>query len=193
VDGVAVEERPLSILTEAAEAIDSHADYGAPLENHTRTAALWSAYLGITITARQVCMLNVLQKVSRDAHSAKRDNLVDIAGYARNAELCDHPQHVVMGENVAKLSADDRIADRITQVRAEMSGHVADAMVEGMRRGMLNGKTKPPEGQFECQWCHVWRPKETAVAFLCCCSTCARCDQEHRKETMRQFAEQDGS
>lgn len=63
--------------------------YGSPLENHTRTAAMWSAYLGVTITPRQVCELNILQKVSRDAHSPKRDNLVDIAGWARNAELCE--------------------------------------------------------------------------------------------------------
>lgn len=80
-----------SILEEAARIVDGprRADYGTPLENHGRTAALWSAYLGVPITPRQVCMLNVLQKVSRDAHAPKRDNLVDIAGYARNAELCE--------------------------------------------------------------------------------------------------------
>lgn len=79
-----------NILTEAAALVDGarREAYGTPLANHTRTAAMWSAYLGVPITPRQVCMLNVLQKVSRDAHSAARDNLVDIAGYARNAELC---------------------------------------------------------------------------------------------------------
>ena len=65
--------------------------YGHPRDNHSRTAALWSAYLGVPITARQVCILNVLQKVSRDAHRPGRDHLVDIAGYAENAQLCESP------------------------------------------------------------------------------------------------------
>lgn len=80
-----------SILSEAADIVGGsrQADYGTPLANHSRTAALWSAYLGIPVTARQVCMMNVLQKVSRDVHHSKRDNLVDIAGYAENANLCE--------------------------------------------------------------------------------------------------------
>ena len=61
--------------------------YGTPQDNHGRTAALWGAYLGHPITARQVCMLNILQKISRDTHAPKRDNLVDIAGYAECVEL----------------------------------------------------------------------------------------------------------
>lgn len=80
---------PETVLAEAARVVDGprRDDYGTPSENHGRTAAMWSAYLGVPITARQVCMLNILQKISRDAHAAKRDNLVDIAGYVRNAEL----------------------------------------------------------------------------------------------------------
>ena len=80
-----------SILAEAEAIVHGsrQADYGTPLANHSRTAALWSAYLGIPVTARQVCMLNILQKVSRDAYRSKRDSLVDIAGYAENANLCE--------------------------------------------------------------------------------------------------------
>lgn len=93
-----------TILDEAA-LVTSEArqwSYGTPADNHGRTAALWSAYLGIPISTRQVCMLNILQKISRDANKlppdaseaavresnrSLRDNLVDIAGYARNAEI----------------------------------------------------------------------------------------------------------
>jgi len=64
--------------------------YGTPSDNHARTAALWSAYLGCPITARQVCVLNILQKVSRDAHTPGRDNAVDIAGYAECLEITRH-------------------------------------------------------------------------------------------------------
>jgi hypothetical protein len=83
----------VNILEEAASIVSGarNADYGTPLDNHQRTADLWSAYLGVTVSPRMVCMMNVLQKVSRDAHAPKRDNLVDIAGYARNAELCKAP------------------------------------------------------------------------------------------------------
>lgn len=86
--------RPKSALQLATEAVygDRNKDYGEPIDNHTRTARLWSEYLGVEITARQVCMMNVLQKVSRDAHLAGHDNLVDIAGYAENAHLCEHPR-----------------------------------------------------------------------------------------------------
>lgn len=80
-----------TILAEADRitSTDRNVDYGHPLDNHTRTAALWSAYLGVTITAREVCWMNVLQKGSRDRHLSKRDNLVDGAGFLRNAEMVD--------------------------------------------------------------------------------------------------------
>jgi len=61
------------------------AAYGRPCDNHSKTAELWSVYLGVRITPRQVCVLNILQKVSRDTFHPKRDNLLDIAGYAANA------------------------------------------------------------------------------------------------------------
>ena len=78
-----------SILDEAKEIVDGSRrnDYGTPKENHQRTADLWSTYLGVKISAEQVCMLNILQKISRSMNKTTRDTLVDIAGYARNIEL----------------------------------------------------------------------------------------------------------
>lgn len=69
--------------------------YGHPLDNHGSTAALWKAYLerkyGISfgLDARDVCMMMILLKVSRDANKEAVDNLVDIAGYARNAQMVE--------------------------------------------------------------------------------------------------------
>lgn len=61
--------------------------YGTPLDNHTRTAKFWGAYLGIKITPEQVCYLNMLQKIARSMENDKRDNGVDIVGYALNVEI----------------------------------------------------------------------------------------------------------
>jgi len=63
---------------------DRNKDYGKPEDNHKRTAAFWTHYLGYKVNARQVCMMNVLQKISRDVAHPKRDNIVDIPGYCRN-------------------------------------------------------------------------------------------------------------
>lgn len=88
-----------SVLDEAAGLVngDRQKSYGHPKDNHACTAALWTAYLrrcGVLkddaeITARQVCIVNALQKCSRDAHEEKRDNLVDLAGWAANAEMVE--------------------------------------------------------------------------------------------------------
>lgn len=58
------------------------AQYGAPGPNMDRTADLWSAYLGIPVSAHDVAMLMVLVKVSRARVKFHADNYEDIKGYA---------------------------------------------------------------------------------------------------------------
>ena len=71
--------------------------YGPPKENHTCTAELWNAYLkrrrhvaedvmAYQLTPEDICMPNILQKVSRCAHTITKDNLADMAGWARCVE-----------------------------------------------------------------------------------------------------------
>jgi hypothetical protein len=88
----------LNVLAEAARVVsgDRQHSYGHPRENHGCTAVMWTAYLTRkygadqhALDARDVCMLNALQKISRDANRPKRDNLIDVAGYMRNAEMID--------------------------------------------------------------------------------------------------------
>lgn len=67
--------------------IDRNQDYGHPADNHGRTAEFWSTFLGMEITSEQVCMMNILQKVSRGMAVLTHDTLVDIAGYSRNVEM----------------------------------------------------------------------------------------------------------
>ena len=66
-------------------------DYGPPHENHARTATLWSAYLHArgrpaALSPEDVCWLNILQKISRECHAPKQDNLTDAIGYILNIQ-----------------------------------------------------------------------------------------------------------
>jgi hypothetical protein len=57
-------------------------DYGHPLDDFTRTATMWSVLLGVPVTAELVAMCMVCVKLSREINRPRRDNRVDIAGYA---------------------------------------------------------------------------------------------------------------
>ena len=68
--------------------------YGHPVDNHGNTAELWSAYLerrlgsDFELSSLDVCYMMILLKISRLANDPTQlDSLVDIAGYARNAEM----------------------------------------------------------------------------------------------------------
>lgn len=62
---------------------DRQAQYGPPDQDFQRTARMWSALKGVDFTAKDVALFMVLLKCSRQTHQDKRDNWVDIAGYAR--------------------------------------------------------------------------------------------------------------
>jgi len=83
-----------AILDKARDAIHGPRQhtYGDPGVNVQRTADLWSTYLGTKITARDVCLMSILVKCSRDAHNSKEDNLIDIAGYAEIAGMLAQQQ-----------------------------------------------------------------------------------------------------
>lgn len=82
---------PSSILAEALEITGGarRRDYDHARPNHERIASLWNAYLGIRkdgkapISAGDAATMMLLLKLARHVYTPKRDNLVDVAGYAR--------------------------------------------------------------------------------------------------------------
>ena len=78
-----------SILLEAERLTseDRNETYGHPLDNFSRAAAIWSAILGIEVTAEQVALCKIAMKMAREVHQHGHDNLIDIAGYARTLQM----------------------------------------------------------------------------------------------------------
>ena len=78
-------KRAAEILHDTADLIDGERakDYGEPDVSFNDIAGYWSRYLGVPITAFDVGIMMILMKVSRGGRTRfKKDNLVDIAGYA---------------------------------------------------------------------------------------------------------------
>jgi hypothetical protein len=80
-------------------------NYGHPRANHERIAQLWNGYVSAKavdkegkltqgcahITAQDVVVMMILLKAARELHTSKRDNWVDMAGYARcGARIAGH-------------------------------------------------------------------------------------------------------
>ena len=84
-----------TILDEAARLVSGprRKSYDHPLPNHQRIADLWNAYMAARpaepLTACDVVRMMILLKLARDVFTPKRDNLVDIAGYAACLEQMD--------------------------------------------------------------------------------------------------------
>jgi hypothetical protein len=86
-----------SILNEAYDitSSDRNTQYGPPEDSFSRIAIMWTAYLNdkkgvktlISVTPTDVAHMMILLKMCREQNSSKRDNLVDIAGYARCAAI----------------------------------------------------------------------------------------------------------
>ena len=79
-----------SVLTEAEGLVhgDRNDDYGHPLDDFSRTAKMWSAILGVEVSAEQVGLCMCALKISRECNKPKRDNMVDLAGYAETVQWC---------------------------------------------------------------------------------------------------------
>jgi hypothetical protein len=88
-----------NVLQEAERIVHGRGEkeYGHPRDNFQDEADGFSGYLharGLLdrdkqLEPRDIAHFNILQKLMREGNSQKRDNLVDIAGYALTAERCE--------------------------------------------------------------------------------------------------------
>lgn len=68
-------------------------DYGPPSVNHQLTADLWSSWLSrktgksLSLSAEDVCILNILQKLSRLGERSKDDTCLDVMGFMENVSM----------------------------------------------------------------------------------------------------------
>jgi len=85
---------PESILQEAHRLTHGsrQKDYGHPLDDYTRTAAMASAMLAHKLkeplAPHEMALVMVLVKLSRQINAPKRDNMVDGAGYCWVSQEC---------------------------------------------------------------------------------------------------------
>lgn len=79
-----------SVLMEAHSLVngDRQNQYGPPDQDFRRTASMWSALFGHRFKPSDVALAMVALKLSRQTHQQKRDNWVDIAGYAHCGNVC---------------------------------------------------------------------------------------------------------
>ena len=81
---------PETILQEADRLVsdDRREDYGHPLDDFGRVTRMAHALWGRgPETEEEHAMYMILVKLARQVNRAKRDNLVDIAGYAKTLDL----------------------------------------------------------------------------------------------------------
>ncbi len=78
-------DKPESVTLEADRIVagDRNDSYGRPIDDFSRTAVMWSAILKTRVTAEQVAMCMIAVKLSRECNKPKRDNTVDVCGYAK--------------------------------------------------------------------------------------------------------------
>lgn len=80
----------MSVIEEAAGLVHGarQDSYGHPFDDFSRTGRLWGAILGIPdVPPHLVALCMAAVKISREVNAPKRDNLVDLAGYAEALAL----------------------------------------------------------------------------------------------------------
>lgn len=76
-------DRKMNILEEANKITheDRNYDYDTPINNFKQISDITTAILGRYISPKDIAIIMIATKLSRESFKHKRDNLVDLAGY----------------------------------------------------------------------------------------------------------------
>jgi len=80
-------------LAEEITSAERIIQYGHPSKNFADIAKMWSVILNVEVTPQQVGLCNIATKICREINSQKRDNLVDICGYAKAIDLVNNDHY----------------------------------------------------------------------------------------------------
>lgn len=69
---------------------DRHNEYGDCIVELDRVATIWSVIFETDVTPNQVALAMIALKITRQMHTNKKDNWVDIAGYARIGDIVNN-------------------------------------------------------------------------------------------------------
>ena len=78
-------ENNMNILEKANNLVDGgdrEQMYGKAEDNMQHVADIFNTITGHNLSASDVAMLNIAQKLSRESYHSKEDNIIDIAGYS---------------------------------------------------------------------------------------------------------------
>ena len=97
-----------TVLDEAKRLVggDRGAAYGHPSDAYAPVGRIWGAILKIPdIPPATVCLMLSAMKIGRHSVRPKRDNLVDVAGYARTVEMCEERGTVPTAEQASAAAS----------------------------------------------------------------------------------------
>lgn len=163
------------LITDEAKCVvfgDRAEAYGHPLPEARLIADLWSAYKGFEFAPEDYPAMMILVKMARERHKHKRDNLVDIAGYAEVLERI----HVATEQELAMKE----------KARQEISTIIETLQRSGARVRLtgFDGEAEPPTSPaLRCEDCgspdvNAWPCVSGDDHFHLLCDRCRAFDIE---------------